>query len=94
MDKDRHNRVDVENQIIENLLKRAKLTLPETFVKKQLERRFEESKQRLKEKGLSDEDIDIIIDKSFKALNLDKKIDMIIDEYVDEIKEENKNLGV
>ena len=43
--------------------------------------------------GLSDEDIDMIIDKSFKALNLDKKIDKIIDEYVDEIEKENKNLG-
>ena len=30
-DKDRHNRADVENQIVEALLKKAKLTVPESF---------------------------------------------------------------
>jgi len=40
--------------------------------------------------GLSDEDIDMIIEKSFKELNLDKKIDEIIDEFVDNIENENK----
>ena len=52
--------------------------------------KFDKNKQS---KGLSDEEIDIIIDKSFKAFNFDKEIDKIIDEYVDEIKEGNKNLG-
>jgi len=41
-------------------------------------------------KGLSDDDIDMIIEKSFKSLNLDKKIDEIIDEFVDNINDENK----
>jgi len=52
--------------------------------------KLEKNKQS---KGLSDEDIDMIIDKSLKALNLDNEIDKIIDEYVDEIKEVNKKLG-
>jgi len=52
--------------------------------------KFDKNKQS---KGLSDEVIDMIIDKSFKAFNFDKEIDKIIDEYVDEIKKGNKNLG-
>ncbi len=44
-------------------------------------------------KGLSDSDIDTIIEKSFKALNLDKKIDEIIDEFVDDIEKKNEKLG-
>ena len=34
-DKDRHNRADVENQIVESLLKKVKLTVPESLVHRQ-----------------------------------------------------------
>jgi len=49
LDKDRQNRLDVENQIVEALLKNAKLTVPQSLVKRQLEHRVEETKQRFKQ---------------------------------------------
>ena len=58
IDKDRQNRMDVENQVIESLLKKAKLTVPESLVRKQIEHRIEDQKQRLKNQGLSNEEIE------------------------------------
>jgi len=58
MDKDRQNRGDVENQIIENLLKKAKLTVPESLVRKQIEHRIEDQKQKLKSQSVANEEIE------------------------------------
>ena len=58
MDKDRQNRMDVENQIIESLLRSAKLVLPESLVRRQVEHRIEDEKKRLKSQGLSADEID------------------------------------
>jgi len=58
IDKDRQNRVDIENQIVEGLLKSAKLAVPQSLVKKQLEHRIQDARQRLKSQGLPDEEID------------------------------------
>jgi FKBP-type peptidyl-prolyl cis-trans isomerase (trigger factor) len=57
-DKDRHNRADVENQIIENLLKKAKLTIPELLVHRQIHHRIDEEVKRLKAQGVSVEEIE------------------------------------
>ena len=57
IDKDRHNRMDIENQVAEHLLKKAKLTTPASLVKKQLARRLEDIRQRLAKQGLSPEEI-------------------------------------
>jgi FKBP-type peptidyl-prolyl cis-trans isomerase (trigger factor) len=48
IDKDRQNRLDVENQIIAALLKEARLVVPKSLVKKQLEYRLGEVKRMLK----------------------------------------------
>ena len=56
-DKDRQNRVDVENQIIDHLLKTAKLIVPQSLVKRQLNHRVNEALRRLKSQGASDEDL-------------------------------------
>ena len=56
-DKDRNNRMDVENQIVEKLLKNAKLIVPQSLVKRQLHHRLNESLRRLKSQGLSDEEL-------------------------------------
>lgn len=53
MEKDRQNRLDVENQVVEHLLKKAKLTTPLSLVEKQLQRRLQEIEQRLKTQGLA-----------------------------------------
>jgi FKBP-type peptidyl-prolyl cis-trans isomerase (trigger factor) len=56
-DKDRQNRVEVENQIVDHLLKTAKLIVPQSLVKRQLEHRLHETLRRLKSQGMSDEDL-------------------------------------
>lgn len=55
IDKDRHNRADVENQIVDFLIKEAKFALPQAFAKKQLEQHIAEAKERMKNQGLSEE---------------------------------------
>ncbi len=57
MDKERHNRVDVENQVVDYLLKKTKLVTPQSLVKRQLERRLTEAKERLKSQGLGEDAI-------------------------------------
>ena len=56
-DRDRNNRIDVENQIVEELLKNAKLIVPQSLVKRQLHHRLNENLRRLKSQGLSDEEL-------------------------------------
>lgn len=57
MDKDRQNRIDVEGQIIDHLLKEAKLAVPQSLVKRQLHHRMHETIERLKQQGMKEEDI-------------------------------------
>jgi FKBP-type peptidyl-prolyl cis-trans isomerase (trigger factor) len=57
IDKDRSNRIDVENQIVDALLKSSKLTVPQSLVKKQMERRVTDVKKRMASQGLSQDDI-------------------------------------
>jgi FKBP-type peptidyl-prolyl cis-trans isomerase (trigger factor) len=57
LDKDRQNRVDVENQIIDALIKNAKLVVPQSLVQRQLQHRLHETLKRLKDKGMKDEEI-------------------------------------
>lgn len=56
-EKDNQNRLDVENQIIDALLKDTKLDVPSSLVKRQLEHRMEETTRRLKERGMPQEEI-------------------------------------
>ena len=57
IDKDRQNRLDVENQIVGALLKESKLIVPKSLVKKQLEYRLGEAKRRFESQGLPEEEI-------------------------------------
>ena len=57
IDKDRHNRMDIENQLIDQLLKDTKFQVPASLVKKQVEHRVHDMKQRLAKQGLSEEEI-------------------------------------
>ncbi|MBF0532318.1 MAG: hypothetical protein HQL23_04385 [Candidatus Omnitrophica bacterium] len=57
MDKDRQSRLDIENQIIEALVKKAKLLVPKSLIAKQMERRIDEIKARLKKQGTKEDEI-------------------------------------
>ena len=50
-DHDRNNRMDIENQIVEELIKNAKLIVPQSLVKRQLHHRINESLRRFKSQG-------------------------------------------
>ncbi len=57
MDKDRKNRSEIENQIVEELLKNAKLSVPQSLVKRQLVYRTQETLKRFKNQGLSADEL-------------------------------------
>jgi len=57
MDKDRQNRIDVENQIVEAVLKDSKLTVPKDFVKKQIEMRIQQAKERMAQQGAAETEV-------------------------------------
>lgn len=56
-DKDRQNRIDVENQIVDHLLKGASFVVPQSVLKKQFERRWQETQEHFKKQGISEADI-------------------------------------
>lgn len=87
IDKDRHNRMDIENQVAEHLLKKAKLTTPSSLVKKQLSRRLEDIHRRLAAQGLSQEDIkkkeDEIRPQLEESVEKDTRIYLVLDKIAE-----------
>lgn len=58
MDKDRQNRVEIESQIVEELLKNTKLIVPQSLVKRQLTYRMQETLKHFKSHDhLSEEEL-------------------------------------
>ncbi len=57
LDKDRQGRIDVEQQIIEHLMKHAKLIVPQSLVNRHLEHRLQETLHRLKHQGMGEEEL-------------------------------------
>ena len=99
IDKDRHNRFDIESQIIEELLKKAKVQAPASLVKRQLERRVNETKERLRQQGIGEEEIkkrdEGLRRELEEAVEKDIKVYLIMDRIAQEEKievKENENL--
>ncbi|OGX27747.1 MAG: hypothetical protein A3D10_02965 [Omnitrophica WOR_2 bacterium RIFCSPHIGHO2_02_FULL_48_11] len=69
-DKDRQNRIDVENQIVEDLLKQGSFDVPQSLVKKQIERRVADAKKHWRSHRLSEAEIT----KKEEELRQDKKL--------------------
>ena len=96
MDKDRQNRLDVENQIVDVLINETKLAVPESLVKRQLEHRVSEVKQRMKQQGMPEVEIknrDEEMRKEFqKTAERDVKVYLIFDKIaeLENIKVEEK----
>ncbi|HSA30873.1 MAG TPA: trigger factor [Candidatus Omnitrophota bacterium] len=87
IDKDRQNRLDVEKQITDHLIKAAKLTAPQSLVQKQMDHRVNELKERLKSQGLAEEEIqkrEQQITKDLKdAVERDVKLYLIFDKIAE-----------
>ncbi|MBF0122332.1 MAG: hypothetical protein HQL21_02850 [Candidatus Omnitrophica bacterium] len=102
-DKERQNRAEIENQLVEELMKRAKLQVPQSLVERQMEGRLEEFKRRLKQYGAKDEDIEKKIKESDKeikdAAEKDVKVFLILQkiaeiEKIEAAKGENLSVKV
>lgn len=87
LEKDRQNRFDIENQIVDCLLKNAKLATPSSLVKKQFDRRLHEIKHRLKDQGLSDEEIKKRAEEMTKELQASVERDVQVYLILDKIAE-------
>ncbi|MBI5023998.1 MAG: hypothetical protein HZC18_03255 [Candidatus Omnitrophica bacterium] len=101
IDKDRHNRMDVENQVAEHLLKKAQLTTPASMVKKQLAHRLEDIRRRLASQGLSPEENrkkeEEILPQLEGSVEKDIRIYLILDKIAEQESipvKENENLAV
>jgi FKBP-type peptidyl-prolyl cis-trans isomerase (trigger factor) len=57
MDKDRQSRLDVEQQIVDALLKEAKFMVPQSLLKKQMDYRLQDARKHYKSHGMPDEEI-------------------------------------
>lgn len=57
MDKDRQSRLDVEQQIVDALLKDSKFMVPQSLLKKQMEYRLQDARKHYKSHGMADEEI-------------------------------------
>lgn len=56
MEKDRQSKTDVENQLVEQLLKTTKVTVPQSLVERQLHRRLHEYQNQMQQQGISTEE--------------------------------------
>lgn len=75
-DKDRSNRMDIENQIVEDLIKNAKLIVPQSLVKRQMYHRLNDSLKRLQQQGMKEEEL------KTKAEELQKQLEPIVERDV------------
>lgn len=84
MDKNRQNRMDLENQILDTLVNDAKLLVPQSLVKRQFNHRLNETIKRMKAQGLKDDDIQGKMDEIKKHLDgvveKDVKVYLILEE--------------
>lgn len=87
IDKDRQNRMDVENQVMEYLMKNTDIIVPESAVNRQLEHLMEDTKQRLRSQGLKDEDITKREDEMRKDLHKSAERDIKVYFILDKIAE-------
>lgn len=69
LDKEQRNRLDVENQVIDYLIKNSQCVVPKSSVEKQVEHRLGELKERFKAQGAKDEDVAKKEDEMRKELN-------------------------
>jgi trigger factor len=76
MDKDRKNRMEIENQIVEELVKNAKLDVPQSLVKRQLAYRTQETLKRFKNHGLSAEEL------KSKEEEISKELETVVEKDV------------
>ena len=89
-DKERQNRADVENQLVEELLKKGDCPVPQSLVDRQLSGRAEEFARRLKSYGAKDDDIGKKLEESQKDLRAAAEKDVKLFLILQKIAEQEK----
>ena len=76
IEKDRQNRADVENQIVDFLVKNTKLIVPKTTVQRHVDRLAHDARHRMEHQGGKKEDIDKRVDEFVKKIkpNADRDV--------------------
>lgn len=94
MEKDRQNKVDVENQVIEQLLKSTKVTVPQSLVARQLHRRLHDYEHQMQQQGIAADEARKRAQESEKemrtAVEKDVQVYLILDKIASEEKMEIK----
>ena len=90
LEKDRQNRSDVENQIIEFLVKNTKLVVPKTTVLRHLDRLAQDARKRLEHQKLKPEDLEKRVEEFMKTMKPNAERDVKAYFILEKIAEQEK----
>jgi len=90
LEKDRQNRFDVENQIVEFLVKNTKLVVPKTTVMRHLDRLAQDARKRLEQQNLKPEDLEKRLDEFMKNMKPNAERDVKAYFILEKIAEQEK----
>ncbi|MDP8266110.1 MAG: trigger factor [Candidatus Aceula meridiana] len=68
LEKERQNRFDIENQVVEFLVKNTKFDVPKTTVERHLNRLAADTRQRMEKQGVKKEDLDKKVEEFIKKM--------------------------
>ncbi|MDD3375491.1 MAG: trigger factor [Candidatus Omnitrophica bacterium] len=90
MEKDRQNRADVENQIVDFLVKNTKVTVPKTTVRRHIDRLAHDARHRMESQGVKKEDLDKRVDEFIKKIEPNAERDVKAYFILEKIAQEEK----
>ncbi len=90
MEKDRQNKVDVENQVIEQLLKSTKVVVPQSLVERQLHRRLHDYQNQMQQQGVAAEEAEKRAKEAEKEMRTAVEKDVQVYLILDKIAAEEK----
>ncbi len=90
LEKDRQNRFDVENQIVEFLVKHTKLVVPKTTIQRHLDRLTHDARKRLEEQKLKPEELEKRLGEFVKTMTPNAERDVKAYFILEKIAEQEK----
>ncbi len=90
IEKDRQNRADVENQVVEFLVKTTKVIVPKTTVQRHIDRLAHDTRQRMEQQGVKKEDVDKRVDEFLKKVKPNAERDVKAYFILEKIAQEEK----
>ncbi|MDP8264582.1 MAG: trigger factor [Candidatus Aceula lacicola] len=90
IEKERQNRADVENQIVDFLVKNTKLSVPKTTVQRHVDRLAHDTRHRMESQGVKKEDLDKRVDEFVKKIKPNAERDVKAYFILEKIAQEEK----